>query len=106
MNCRRCGRSILTKQQFIRELEEKHSIRVDPYNADKFAVSGVSIGMNAYEKSMDRARATYENMQKQRAFTCQACGATYCMECLLKHAPSHPNGGKACLSCHGVFAEA
>jgi hypothetical protein len=105
MKCGRCGRSILTKQQFIEELEEKHSIRVDPYNADKFSVSGVSIGMNAYDNFMDRARATYDMVQKLRAFKCQGCGMTYCMKCLLKHAPAHPNGGKACFSCKGVLAE-
>jgi DNA-directed RNA polymerase subunit M/transcription elongation factor TFIIS len=103
--CQNCGKTILTKEEFIKELAEKYSIEVDPYNVDRFKVSGVSSGFDAYNRAIDSVQAKYNEVQKMRAFKCQSCGNTYCMECLLNYAPSHYNGGKACLSCRGAFME-
>lgn len=103
--CFKCGKTILTKKQFISELSTKHGIEVDPYNIDHFKVSGVGSSIDAYTSSVANVRTSYEEVQKKRAFQCQSCGAAYCMECLIFHAPSHTNGGKACLSCRGAFTE-
>jgi hypothetical protein len=105
MNCAHCGKGILTKQEFIKELE-KQGIGVDPNNVDRYSSSGVSSGFGAYESAMSGIEAKYNATQKKRAFKCRTCGSGFCMECLLKHAPSHPNGGKACAKCGGAFAEA
>ena len=105
VTCKRCGKSILTKREFIAELAEKHGIEVDPYNTDRFKVSGVSGGYDAYNSAVSNVHATYDAVQKRRAFQCRSCGNTYCMECLLNYAPAHDNGGKGCLSCRGSFAE-
>ena len=40
LTCKRCGKTILTKPQFIAELEEKHSIQVDPDNVDRLGSAG------------------------------------------------------------------
>ncbi len=104
-NCQNCGKILLTKQEFIKELAEKHSIEVDPYNVDRFKVSGVFSGYDAYNSSATAIQNTYNEVQKKRAFKCQSCGNTYCMECLLNYAPTHYNGGKACLACRGAFME-
>lgn len=105
MTCKRCGKVILTKARFIQELAEKHGIQVDPYNIDRFKVSGVSAGFDPFNVFYSNTQAIYEQVQKKRAFQCQSCRATYCMECLLNYAPSHQNGGKACLSCRGAIME-
>ncbi len=102
--CKHCGKSILTKSEFITELAEKYSIEVDPNNVDLFRVSGAG-GFDAYETSVANTRDKYEEVQKKRAFQCLSCGSTYCMECLLTAAPTHANGGKACFACRGSFME-
>lgn len=102
--CKHCGKPILIKSEFITELAEKYSIEVDPNNVDLFRVSGVG-SFDAYEASVADTRVKYEEVQKKRAFQCQSCGATYCMECLLKEAPAHANGGKACFACLGALWE-
>ncbi len=104
MICRQCGKTILSKAQFIQELAER-GIQVDPYNVDRFKVSGAAMGFNPIDAFYSNAQETYNQIQKKRAFQCQSCRSTYCMECLLNYAPSHRNGGKACLACRGAFAE-
>ncbi len=46
----------------------------------------------------------FEALENQRGFRCRNCGRVYCLDCLFNHAPAHPNGGKACPVCGGVFA--
>ncbi len=104
MTCKRCGKAILNKVQFVQELAE-HGIQVDPYNVDRFKASGVAIGSDPFNSFFSNAQETYNQIQKKRAFQCQSCRSTYCMECLLNYAPSHRNGGKACLACRGAFME-
>ena len=103
-SCMNCGRSILTKRRFVEVLAE-NGIEVDPANVDSIRVSGVAGSYDAYLRGADSIRAQYDEIQKGRAFRCVNCGRTYCMDCLLHEAPPHPNGGKACLSCGGAFAE-
>jgi uncharacterized membrane protein YhaH (DUF805 family) len=103
--CKRCGKTILTKKQFISELSAKHGIEVDPFNIDRFKVSGATGNFGAYTSSVISVRTKYEAVQMKRAFQCRNCDAPYCMECLIHYAPSHSNGGKSCLSCRGTFME-
>jgi hypothetical protein len=105
-SCKHCGTITLTRSEFIKELAEKHGISVDPNNIDRFRVSGVGMGINAYDIAVSTVREKYERVQKKRAFRCRDCGAIYCMECLLKYSPAHINGGKGCISCGGAFTEA
>jgi hypothetical protein len=101
-NCRHCGTATLAKEQFIRELA-KEGVTVNPNNLDDYKASGRGFG--SYESVMNNIRATYDNVQKRRAFICKSCQSTYCMECLLKYAPSSASGGKACPLCRSSFAE-
>jgi hypothetical protein len=101
--CKRCDTVLLTKPQFISTLAQS-GITVNPHNLDDYKASGRGIG--SYESVMNNIRTTYDNLQKRRAFACRSCGSTYCMECLLKYAPSSASGGKACPQCKGAFAEA
>lgn len=102
--CSRCSKPVLSKRQFIDELA-RQGIVVDPDNVDLYKASGVGMGIEAYQSAVSSTQAKYEEVQKSRAFKCQSCGGIFCMECLLRCAPSHSNGGKACPSCGGVFAE-
>lgn len=104
MGCAHCGMTTLTKPQFVAELA-KHGIVADPYNVDSYKSSGAAAGYGAYEAAIGNVEAKYNEIQKGRAFKCRGCGSLYCMACLLRYAPSHPNGGKACTSCGGAFAE-
>jgi hypothetical protein len=104
-NCKRCNKATLTRQQFINELADKHSIKVD-YNTLNPILSGVFVGgYNSFEAKKNQILATYKDIEKKRAFKCISCGEVYCMDCLFRFAPSHANGGKACFSCNGTFTE-
>jgi hypothetical protein len=72
---------------------------------DRFRVSGVATGVDAYERFTGNVQTIYGQVQQKRAFKCVSCGSLYCWECLFNHAPSGSNGGKACFSCRGNFAE-
>lgn len=100
--CRRCGTITLTKPEFIGELAQ-NGITVSPSNLDDYRASGRGFGN--YGSVMNDIRTTYDNVQKRRAFICKSCKSTYCMECLMKYAPSSANGGKACPQCGGGFTE-
>ena len=105
MQCGRCSKKVLSRQQFISELSNKHNIRVDHASLDPVLSGGVSGGYGAVETAKQQVHAIYRQIEKDRAFKCSACGKTYCMDCLFNYAPTHSNGGKACFVCGGSFVE-
>lgn len=97
---------MITKQQFVSVLADKYSIKVDPVTLEP-VVSGAFVGgWSAFEDEKRRIQSTIAIVEKDKAFKCKQCGATYCVDCLMNFAPSHPvTGGKACFSCGGAFSE-
>jgi HEAT repeat protein len=116
--CSYCGRTTLTKPQFVNELA-RFGIAVDPDDLDHYTSSGVAGSfdaydstnsgvagiLEAYEAATAKAEAKYNEVQGARAFKCQGCGMVSCMEHLRTGYATHPNGAKECNKCRGEFAE-
>jgi hypothetical protein len=97
---------VLTKQQYVSELANKHSIRVDPATLQPVVSGAFFGGYSAFEDEKRRIQSTIAMIEKDRGFKCNRCGGTYCVDCLMNFAPLHPtSGGKACFSCGGAFSE-
>ena len=106
LRCKRCGKGVMTKQQFVSELAIKHSIKVDPVTLQPVISGAVFGGYGAFENEKTRIQSTIARVEKDRGFKCKQCGAIYCVDCLVNFAPSHPvTHGKACFSCGGAFSE-
>ncbi len=115
--CSYCGRTTLTKPQFVNELA-RFGIAVDPDDLDHYTSSGVAGSFDAYdstnsavagileasEAATAKAEAKYNEVQGARAFKCQGCGMVSCMEHLRTGYATHPNGAKECNKCSGEFA--
>ena len=104
-SCKRCSKRVLTRQQFIEELNEKHSIRVDPQTLNPIMSGAFVGGWNTVGSKQQEVLAIHKRLDLDRAYKCKNCGAVYCAECLVNFAPTHANGGKACFSCRGALAE-
>ena len=105
-HCKRCSKRVLSRQQFISELADKHSIRVDPQTLE-FIISGAFFG--GWETVEDRKRemqSIFTKVENDRGVKCNGCGKIYCYDCVINFARPHPiTGGKACFSCGGSFSE-
>jgi len=88
MNCAKCGKSILTEGQVSQEFA-KLGIDYQP---------GGTHG-NPYGVS----QGTFDSIESRKGFRCRACGDVFCMDCIKRYAPQHPQGGRACLSCGGQY---
>lgn len=108
-DCQRCGKKALPTDEFHAKCEEAGLV-VDPITGEvKARLGGFSMMGNMLDASaaIDGQRKSQQEMleeiENQRGFRCTGCGQVYCMDCLFNHAPSHPDGGKACRKCGSTF---
>lgn len=65
-----------------------------------------ALGMDVVDDSIVVPRTEArrgEELEGQKGFQCCSCGRVYCMGCILKAAPAHRNGGKACFECRSNY---
>ena len=92
--CNRCSQEILGTAEFIVKVEQE-GWTVHPLTQKPQPPHGSGL------KTFNLSKLVH--FENQRGFRCKACGILYCMDCLFNHAPTHPNGGKACFDCGGAF---
>ena len=98
--CAHCGKPALSKEQIIRELSSKYGIEVSRDSSGRLKVRSAPGGTPA------DIRAAISGLQQSRALKCAQCGTVFCQDCLTTHAPSLPEGGKACPICRdSAFTE-
>jgi hypothetical protein len=107
--CERCGQEALGTEEFYARCEQAGLV-VDRHTGEvKARLGGFTMMGSMLDASakIDGQRTTQreilEDIENRRGFRCTSCGRLYCMECLFNHAPSHPDGGKACPKCGGTF---
>jgi hypothetical protein len=92
--CNRCRQEILGTAEYIVKVEEE-GWTVHPLTQKPQPPPGSGL------KTLNLSKLVH--FENQRGFRCKACGSLYCMDCLFNHAPTHPNGGKACFDCGGAL---
>jgi hypothetical protein len=45
----------------------------------------------------------FDAIERLKGFQCMDCGKVFCLDCVKRHAKPHPNGGRACMACGGMF---
>jgi hypothetical protein len=88
LNCGNCGVNVLTEVQVEEEMG-KLGVRYAPN----------SLISNPYHVS----QASFDAIEGKKGFRCQRCRRVFCMNCVLRLAAQHPQGGRACLSCAGQY---
>lgn len=101
MKCKRCGKAILSRGKFLKELN-KHGLTLNP-QTNSITVSGSFSGYS----EVSNLQILAKELEESSAFKCNSCGTIYCLTCLFNEAPRHPtSGGKACFSCLGSISNA
>jgi hypothetical protein len=101
MKCERCGKEILSKENFLKELD-KHGLKLNQ-QTNSITVSGSFSGYT----EIDKLQRLAQELESISALKCNSCGTIYCLSCLSNYAPQHPSsGGKACFSCNGSISHA
>lgn len=85
--CERCAGPALTVNE-LNERSKSLGLYVTP--------DGTVMGPRTHE-------AQAHALENLKGFRCANCGRVYCMGCILSHAPSHRNGGKACFECRSNY---
>jgi len=108
--CQRCGKTTLGTDEFFAKAEEAGLVVDRSTGEVKARMGGFSMigGMFGdvparLEEQKRNQQEILDRLENQRAFRCRSCGRIYCADCLLRHAPDHPNGGKACPKCGNTF---
>lgn len=59
--------------------------------------------MEALRQRRDALRRIFDEIEARRGFECTECGRVYCADCIVRYAPDHAGGGKACEACGARF---
>lgn len=87
ITCGHCGREVF-KISGLQALAEDCGMSV---NSDGTVFANLS------------QRQEADELEGRKGFCCSTCSNVYCGDCILKHAPGHVNGGKACFACGGSY---
>jgi hypothetical protein len=112
MNCQRCFNAVIRSSDFY-DVCEQAGMYVDRSTGQVGTRGGLHSFRGGLDKVMreldsrkrqqEELRELFQRLSAQRGMKCLSCGSVFCVDCLLEHAPPHPDGGKACPTCGGRF---
>jgi len=104
--CKRCGGAALSENEF-HDAVRRAGLHVDDHGRVALRLGGIAGSMTSVGAALEQQRveqqAKFEAIENTKGFRCTGCRTVYCMNCLFRFAPQHPNGGKACPACGSTF---
>lgn len=89
MQCEQCGGEAVNETELIARFK-RLGIGYKEFGDQSSNPYGVS-------------QRNFDAIERLKGFQCKECGNVYCINCIKLDAKPHPNGGRACMSCGGMF---